>query len=29
VTNPFGIAVHDHIIVGKERHAGLKGPKLI
>ncbi|HUE11257.1 MAG TPA: JAB domain-containing protein [Steroidobacteraceae bacterium] len=27
--NPLGIAVHDHIIVGKEGHAGLKGPKLI
>ncbi|HEY5278125.1 MAG TPA: DNA repair protein RadC [Pseudolabrys sp.] len=26
---PLGIAVHDHIIVGKEGHASLKGLKLI
>ena len=26
---PFGIEVHDHIIVGKEGHASLKGLKLI
>jgi DNA repair protein RadC len=26
---PFGIAVHDHIIVGKDGHASLKGLKLI
>ena len=26
---PFGIAVHDHIVVGKEGHASLKGLKLI
>jgi DNA repair protein RadC len=29
VANPLGIAVHDHIIVGKEGHASLKGLKLI
>jgi DNA repair protein RadC len=28
-TAPLGISVHDHIIVGKEGHAGLKGLKLI
>ena len=27
--NPLGISVHDHIIVGKEGHASLKGLKLI
>jgi hypothetical protein len=27
--SPFGIIVHDHIIVGKNGHAGLKGLKLI
>jgi DNA repair protein RadC len=26
---PLGIAVHDHIIVGKNGHASLKGMKLI
>jgi DNA repair protein RadC len=26
---PLGIAVHDHIIVGKNGHANLKGMKLI
>jgi DNA repair protein RadC len=26
---PLGISVHDHIIVGKEGHASLKGLKLI
>jgi DNA repair protein RadC len=26
---PFGIEVHDHIIVGKDGHASLKGLKLI
>jgi DNA repair protein RadC len=25
----FGIAVHDHIIVGKDGHASLKAMKLI
>jgi DNA repair protein RadC len=29
VASPLGIAVHDHIIVGKEGHASLKGLKLI
>jgi DNA repair protein RadC len=26
---PLGISVHDHIIVGKEGYANLKGLKLI
>jgi DNA repair protein RadC len=26
---PLGVAVHDHIIVGKDWHASLKGLKLI
>jgi DNA repair protein RadC len=29
VAAPLGIAVHDHIIVGKHGHASLKGLKLI
>ena len=29
VAGPLGISVHDHIIVGKEGHASLKGMKLI
>jgi DNA repair protein RadC len=29
VASPLGIAVHDHIIVGKEGHASLKGLRLI
>jgi DNA repair protein RadC len=29
VASPLGIAVHDHIIVGREGHASLKGLKLI
>jgi DNA repair protein RadC len=29
VAKPLGIAIHDHIIVGKEGHASLKGLKLI
>jgi DNA repair protein RadC len=29
IATPLGIAVHDHIIVGKGGHAGLKGLKLI
>jgi hypothetical protein len=29
VASPLGIAVHDHIVVGKEGHASLKGLKLI
>jgi hypothetical protein len=26
VARPLGIAVHDHIIVGKDGHASLKAP---
>jgi DNA repair protein RadC len=29
VAQPLGISIHDHIIVGKEGHASLKGLKLI
>jgi len=29
VANPLGISVHDHIIVGKDGHASLKGLKLV
>jgi DNA repair protein RadC len=29
IARPLGIAVHDHIIVGKDGHASLKGMKLI
>jgi DNA repair protein RadC len=29
VAKPLGIAVHEHIIVGKGGHASLKGLKLI
>jgi DNA repair protein RadC len=29
VAKPLGIAVHDHIIVGKEGHASFKGLRLI
>ena len=29
MAQPFGIAVHDHIIVGKDGHASLKGLKLV
>jgi DNA repair protein RadC len=29
VAQPLGISVHDHIIVGKEGHASLKGLKLV
>jgi DNA repair protein RadC len=29
IAKPLGIALHDHIIVGKEGHASLKGLKLI
>jgi DNA repair protein RadC len=29
VARPLGIEVHDHIIVGKDGHASLKGLKLI
>jgi DNA repair protein RadC len=29
VANPLGISVHDHIIVGKDGYASLKGLKLV
>ena len=29
IARPLGIAVHDHIIVGKGKHASLKGMRLI
>ena len=29
IAKPSGILVHDHIIVGKDRHASLKALKLI
>jgi DNA repair protein RadC len=29
IAKPLGIAVHDHIIVGKNRYASLKGMRLI
>lgn len=29
IANPLGISVHDHIIVGKNGHASMKGLKLI
>jgi DNA repair protein RadC len=29
IAKPLGIAVHDHIIVGKDGHASLKGLKLM
>jgi DNA repair protein RadC len=29
IATPLGVAVHDHIIVGRGRHASLKGMKLI
>jgi DNA repair protein RadC len=29
VAKPLGIAVHDHIIVGKDGHASLKGLRLM
>jgi DNA repair protein RadC len=29
IAKPLGIAVHDHIIVGKDGHASLKGLRLI
>jgi DNA repair protein RadC len=28
ISRPLGIAVHDHIIVGRNGHASLKGLKL-
>ena len=29
IAKPLGIAVHDHIIVGRDGHASLKGLRLI
>jgi DNA repair protein RadC len=29
IAKPLGIAVHDHIVVGRDRHASLKALKLI
>jgi DNA repair protein RadC len=29
IATPLGIAVHDHIIVGKNGHASLRGMRLI
>jgi DNA repair protein RadC len=29
VAQPLGVAVHDHIIVGRDGHASLKGLRLI
>ena len=29
IAKPLGIAVHDHIIVGENGHASLKGMRLI
>jgi DNA repair protein RadC len=29
IAGPLGISVHDHIIVGKNGHASLKGMRLI
>jgi DNA repair protein RadC len=29
IATPLGISVHDHIIVGKNGHASLKGMKLM
>jgi DNA repair protein RadC len=29
IARPLGIAVHDHLIVGKDGHASLKALKLI
>jgi DNA repair protein RadC len=29
IAKPLGIAVHDHIIVGRDGHASLKGLKLM
>jgi DNA repair protein RadC len=29
VAKPLGISVHDHIIVGRDGHASLRGLKLI
>jgi DNA repair protein RadC len=29
MAKPLGVAVHDHIIVGRDGHASLKGMRLI
>jgi DNA repair protein RadC len=29
IATPLGISVHDHIIVGKNGHASMKGQRLI
>ena len=29
IAKPLGVAVHDHIIVGRDGHASLKGLRLI
>lgn len=29
IAKPLGIAIHDHIIVGRNGHASMKGLKLI
>jgi DNA repair protein RadC len=29
IAKPLGISVHDHLIVGKDGHASLKGLRLI
>ena len=29
IAEPLGVAVHDHIIVGREGHASFKGLRLI
>ena len=29
IAKPLGIAVHDHIIIGKSGHASMRGLKLI
>jgi DNA repair protein RadC len=29
IAKPLGIAVHDHIIVGRQGHASLKGLRLM
>ncbi len=29
IAQPFGIIVHDHLIVGRNGHASLKGLKMI
>ena len=29
IARPLGISVHDHVIVGREGHASLKGLQLI